>query len=436
MYKQTTLSKDFINYPMDKTEFFEIARELECYHSVFATLWRLGSPIMANSYAGSPILTAEVHFDKKNKATLIYINPDLWKNLNQKQKLFIICHECLHVVFNYGFRIIGLKNHVNANIAADVSINQILEKNFLFDRKEVDPVNELCWANNSPFDKIKNVEIMKNMEYYYNLLDDEFGSKNSESFDGFFVGNHGNISEEDSQSIHDICQNLNETLTMDEKQSIKEMIELNYQENDNNIMMRGSSAGNTWIFVEKENVKPKKKWETVIKKWYSKQITPETRENEQWAVINRRLILLPRNMFIPSDREVDGNSEEKKKIEVWFFQDTSGSCYGHAKRFFKAARSLPKKSFDVKMFCFDTEIYETTLESGKLYGFGGTSFHTIEDYILKNSKTYPKAVWIITDGYGTHVYPKYPERWYIFLTTEHKNCFPPECNFFALKNYE
>jgi hypothetical protein len=57
---------------------------------------------------------------------------------------------------------------------------------------------------------------------------------------------------------------------------------------------------------------------------------------------------------------------------------------------------LPNEKFEVKMHCFDTKVYETTIESRRLYGFGGTSFDIIEDYIQsyikKNNLKYPEGV--------------------------------------------
>ncbi len=145
-------------------------------------------------------------------------------------------------------------------------------------------------------------------------------------------------------------------------------------------------------------------------------------------------------MFLPSEMEVEDIDKEKNKIEVWFFQDTSGSCSGFAKRFFKAAESLPKDRFNVRMHCFDTRVYETSLEERKLYGFGGTSFTCIENYIqrriAKENLQYPKAVFIITDGYGNDVHPEHPEVWHWFLSSGYKSHIPKQSKTYLLRNFE
>lgn len=93
------------------------------------------------------------------------------------------------------------------------------------------------------------------------------------------------------------------------------------------------------------------------------------------------------------------------------------------------------------MFCFDTRVYETSLKTGKLYGFGGTSFYIIEDHIQKliieENIKYPKAVFIITDGWGSHVKPEQPDKWYWFITHPGSDSYIPEkSNIYKLENYE
>jgi hypothetical protein len=222
----------------------------------------------------------------------------------------------------------------------------------------------------------------------------------------------------------------------EELETLSEFVEGQIKDIQEECQQAGVSPGNTFIQVKMGKVKHKKKWETVIKKWASKYLKED--EVEQWARRNRRLIFMPNDFMIPSDQEVD--SFERDRIQVWFFQDTSGSCQGFINRFFAAAKSLPPEKFDVKMHCFDTRVFETTLESGKLYGFGGTSFSCIEryiqSYITKNGCSYPKAIFVITDGYGDNVYPEIPDRWHWFLSTNCDYNIPKTCKIFSLKDFE
>jgi len=187
-----------------------------------------------------------------------------------------------------------------------------------------------------------------------------------------------------------------------------------------------------------QKVRPKKKWETVIKKW-SRKYKDDERDLEQWARRRRRYAALPDELLLPSDMDDEHKSETK--IDVWFFQDTSGSCYNFRDRFFEAAKSLPKERFNIHMFCFDTKVYPTTLESGKLYGFGGTNFSMLETYIQDairkgEIKKYPEAVFVITDGWGNNIQPQQPEKWYWFLSENYKRCIPDKCHTFDLREFE
>ena len=159
----------------------------------------------------------------------------------------------------------------------------------------------------------------------------------------------------------------------------------------------------------------------------------------QWARLHRRFNLMPDGLMLPSEMEED--AFEKDRLPLFFFMDTSGSCFGYKDRFFKAAMSLPKDKFDIRLFCFDTAVQETTLESKKIYGGGGTNFGIIErhiqEVIKKDCIDYPCAVFLITDGEGTVVYPQHPDKWYWFLTPHNSTRYIPEkSKTVLLKDYE
>ena len=69
-----------------------------------------------------------------------------------------------------------------------------------------------------------------------------------------------------------------------------------------------------------------------------------------------------------------------------------------------------------------------------------TSFSILEDkciQICKNDvSNYPKAVFVISDGYGDCVNPVKPKNWYWFLDPYNTNYIPKECNTFKLTDFE
>lgn len=444
--------------PLNSEETVRIASELEMYDSVFYQLWNLGSPMLSTE-----IPTAAVAFNDTDGQLMYFIlNPTFWESLSFEQKKFVICHESLHVIYQHGVRFSGLNKQL-ANYAADIVINHALINRFGFSRQEIDPKNIYCWVDKF-FDSTISDDM--NFEYYYNLLlqqtSDAADGSDSQS-DGSQQADGESNGEGDSQSTtsgkasgpnngsqnsklvdeHNfdgdaskILEKLGENLPDSSKHKLKEMLD-----NEESGRTAGTTPGNNWLVVNVDNVKKKKKWETVIKKWALKYMKDADKSTEQWARLNRRMTMLPRDMFLPSDMEVEEREKDEKKIDVWFFQDTSGSCMGFAKRFFTAAKSLPTERFNIRLFCFDTSVYETSLASGRLSGFGGTSFTCIEDAIQRITKkegiAYPMATFVISDGYANGpVRPQYPKKWYWFLSHNYTHCIPSESHIFKLADFE
>lgn len=400
-------------FMLNHEEFLTLARQLEQHHSIFEKLWSISKPVFSTE-----LPTAGVYFDKVGECIDFSINPDYWKTLTNTQKQFLISHECLHVILFHGHRMNKLDRslHMAANYTMDVVVNHSLVRNFGFKREDIDPENKLCWVDtvfpeNPP-------EPGKYFEYYYNLLE-------IDKVKGSLADSHerlGSFGPEFDKKLGDI-------LTKEELEAIKGVVSNIGQE-------AGEHFGDICKQADTKKVAKKKKWETVIKKWANQFL--KDLDEEQWIRPSRRLTALPKDFFIPSDQEVE--FFKKDRIQVWFFQDTSGSCSGFIDRFFGAAKSLPEERFDVRMHCFDTRVYETSLKSGKLYGFGGTSFSCIENYIQRTIKKensgYPKAVFCITDGFGDRVNPQIPQNWYWFLSDYYTECIPKTCNIFKLKDFE
>jgi predicted metal-dependent peptidase len=431
-------------------KFFQIAQDLEIYHGIFSRIWQMGKPIADNT-----IPTAAVRFDRDGGFFSFCFNPDFFKTLDEYNLKFIICHEALHVILNHGYRGFGLEPQL-ANVSMDVVINESLISNFGFDRNRIANANELCWYD-TVF-KNDDIEKEKSFEYYYDLLYDKvLDAAGADSVDGEgnmklpasmggkqkTVDQHDGFGSENQDQIDEKLDDACDKLSSDERKQLKDIVEKLLDDDTKQSLQAGTGIGGLTKVMSLEKVKTKRKWETVIKRWAQQYMKRNDKNHEQWARINRRFVTLSRDMFIPTDMEIENFEEEKHRVKVIFFLDTSGSCVHLADRFWKAAKSLPEDRFDIQLCCFDTRVYETSLNTGKLYGFGGTSFYILENYVQKYKKDptkgkgkYPDAVFVITDGYGDSVTPEFCNKWYWFLSENYRACIPKECNIYDLKDYE
>ena len=421
-------------------EWLEISLALEQHHAVFYKVWQMGRPVF-----NEDIPTAAVQFDDTGNFIWFHFNPKFWKRIDFNHKLFVISHEALHIILNHGIRTkdAGI-NRKATNVALDVVVNHALVRGFGFERDKIEGGEDYCWVDTVFKNKNPLPPSDEMYEYYYNLFDKVYGDGGGGEGEGEpqTVDDHSYMGEQ-SDAWGPVIDELNESLSAEEKESLKNMVNKHFQNEKKKNQLNapaGTGTGGQWVFANITKVKKKKKWETVIKRWSRKYLIEKDKDFEQWARLNRRLTMLPRDMFLPSEMEVEEEEKDKTRIKVYFYMDTSGSCWGLKDRFFAAASSLPEDKFDVRLLCFDTQIQETTLASKKIYGGGGTSFKILEDFIQKEINQggkYPEGVFVITDGYGDTIKPEKPEKWYWFLTPgSTKSCIHPDCNFFNLEDFE
>jgi len=266
-----------------------------------------------------------------------------------------------------------------------------------------------------------------------------------------------------SDDFSDAIGKLDEDLTSDEKETLENFI--NENENSNGDpkenpevkptgkskpgkpgkdggTQAGTTAGTGWTFAKEVKEPKKHKFEHIVTSWARKKMNPEYLEEDQWVHRNRRFTMVDTGLMLPTEYETLTRKPEIDKIEVWFFQDTSGSCTGYTDRFFGIAEGMPLDRFNMRMFCFDTKVYETNLIDRKLYGFGGTYFSILEERIqeeLTNDPKfiYPEAVFVVTDGFGNEIVPDKPKNWHWILTPNgSRDCIPDACSFYDLAAYE
>lgn len=397
---------------------------MQNHHSLFYEMWNMGKPIYDDS-----IPTACITFNKEGKELDYRINPEFWENLTDHQKCFVIGHECLHGVLNHGIRA-NVKIDAKANKAMDLVVNHTLCNGFDFDRQLVDPENKYCWIDTVLGDSPEPVKENESFEYYYRMVN-RFGKQDKTILVDF---------HELMEDFSEFLKELGDKLSDEVKEQLKDFVKKHMPKVTPKDKQAGKGAGGMEFLVPYNRPKKKKKWETVIKRWVNKVLAIKDKDLFQWARVNRRFSIIESEMIIPSEMEMEDHFRDDRKILVWFFQDTSGSCSGFMERFFTAAESLPPERFDVKMHCFDTSVYETNLKSRKLYGGGGTTFTCIEEYIQEycntNNCKYPEAVFVVTDGYGNAVNPEKPKKWYWFLSEDNRSYIPDKSNVFLLANYE
>lgn len=434
-----------------KADLQTIMDDFMLYYTLFYKFTEMSRPVIT-----SKTERVEVEFNDITNTIDLKINPEWWASVTMDQKRFAVAHNCLHIFFQFGKRIKQLDvkmdkdNKALAGVAQDIVINQILQEGFRFDRKKSDPNDEFHWLDTT-IDKNKyKVPKDANFEYYFRVLRDmvkdnpngqKGGMKELMEGKGLVDGHDGHDSFDSDQANQKLVENFNpEDFKRVEKQLEKEGFATKPDQTEDfedGEEKPGEEQGSTIKQIFNKFTPKKKRWETVIRNWCRR--ATEFTYVEQWLQKDRRWAAMSTELSIPSD--IYREDELKNKIDVFFYMDTSGSCVDLADRFFSAARSVPLDRFNLRIFCFDTKVYETDLKSGKLFGFGGTSFDIIENHIqglVKNERTtrYPSSVWVLTDGDGNRVEPQFPKRWNWFLSVDHRHCIPNDCNIFALKDFE
>lgn len=377
---------------MNRKEWLDISFCLEDHHVIFYKIWELGKPKFSTE-----VDTACVVFDKTGKSLSFLFNQNYWCELPFYDKLFIICHECLHVILNHGVRIKDSKKLMSCNICLDVVVNEMLIKFYGFEKNKLKNFDDYCWVENI-FDKETKKD--ESFEYYFSLFKDFY---------------------KDGLPLKDTVDN-HDTLNFNSKDLIKQSLESVSVEERASLKSLGKHLN---YFIEEDFFKTKKrKWESVIKRYQNNFI-----EDYNWHKEDRRLTSLNKELCLPFESQI----ESFVKIDILFFLDTSMSCWHLKDRFFKAAMSMPKNIFNVKMFCFDNQVFEIT--SKLLKGGRGTSYSILEDKVSSLSK-YPEAIFVITDGLGNEINPLHPKRWYWFLTNNKTMFIPKESHVYNLEEFE
>ena len=417
---------------LSSSEFEEIAFKLETHHSIFYKLWEMGEMVFDED-----IPTAAVKFDRAGNYVSFHFNPEFWESKTSYERLFIICHECLHVWLNHGLRTKNAKYPQMVNTALDVVINHMLVENFGFQRHKISDNKELCWIDTVYGEEDGDIESEETFEYYYNKL---IESPNTKFIDLKLVDSHDHLEEVDFDKIVD---NLGEDLSEQEKKEIAKTIDKHREKSSS--FGRGDRAMAEWeTMTVPTTIKKKRAWFELIKRWATHKGQTDA-DADQWVRKNRRLAFLESNtgsqLMLPSENEDCAYDDDK--VEMWLYLDVSGSCYNLRNDFFCASLTIPHDRIKMRTFCFDTKITEVNLKDRQLISGGGTSFSIIEQHIqkeLKPGKKHP-VIFVFTDGYGDSVRINEPKKWHWFIEgswgiEQAKYLSDKKCNFYPMEDFK
>lgn len=439
------LSTELQEYEMPYEEFCDLAMDLEIYHSVFSKLWNVATPTFVPNCK-----TAYVAFDKENRTIKFAIDPEFWATLDRHTKLFVISHECLHIILNHGIRSKDISPELRsiANVAMDIVVNHMLIDQFDFKRGMIKDQEKLCWVD-TVF-KDMDVEHNQGFETYYNLLQESTDVDQLPmlvDIHDFLNGIGGDGDGDgglDSEVQKALADKLSKSLSSEEVSDFLDKLG-NIPNQGGGVVGEPQVPGDLKAYIKWTMVVKKKKWETVIREWTA--FTVAEKEEYQWALDNRRFAILQNEeLSFPQLAEIESKNFEK--IDLMFFLDASGSCWHLKDRFFTAAFSLNPKKFNVRMFTRTTEVIEILPEQIRdlrISGSGSDDFSCMERYIqndirIGKLKKYPDAIFHITDGVdcsGVKIAPQKPKNWHWFLTEPfEKRWIPDTSKVYRLSDFE
>ena len=130
---------------------------------VFSKMWKKDPKLVFDEDVEKAILEI---IDGKFR---LCFNKKFWDSLNHYNRVFIICHEYLHVIYGH-WLIRAEMNQEWMNIAQDIEINESLLTDFGFDKKKIKGWKDHCSIETVFKDQASIVKKDEGFEYYYGLL--------------------------------------------------------------------------------------------------------------------------------------------------------------------------------------------------------------------------------------------------------------------------
>jgi len=325
----------------------------------------------------------------------LLINPTFWESLSNDHKLGLFLHEVLHICF---FHLTTRSYYADKklfNIAADISLNQYIQKDWLPDGALLP----------STYPEL-NLELKEGTKYYYQELQKNLNS--NEPCDALM-----NLYDTD---IHPTWKEFDE-LTSSEKELIKNQIDHVLKET---VKQTERSRGN----IPGE-----------LKDYISSLFTPK-QSFFDWKSYLRRTLCSSKEYYTKKNRRMNSlrfpdfaGIKTLPKQNILVAIDTSGSINkDDLKEFYNEIYHIYKTGTTVTIVEADTKITNKYNFKGKfndyITGRGGTDFTEVIKYYNTNRNLYTNLVYF-TDGHGsTDIKPFKRMLWVICSTGTKEKTLP------------
>lgn len=366
---------------------------------------------------------------KHNINVQLAINPTFWENLNSNCRVGILKHEILHVAFHHLSLRDRYKNHKLFNIAADLEINQYIDRAYLpggtYPSKQayeddikvfMDSIKERLKAGEITKQQAReeslkipmrgifledfadlNLDPKAGTDYYYKKLEetmDQNGNSSNSHLNDLLGNNDGSTGqghECDAPWEHSTWDEF-EDLSEAEKKLIEKQIDYQLKDVAEQVKKsRGVIPGEFKELIERlfKEEPPKFNWKAYLRNFVGGSTQTEAKKTRR-----------------KKSKRFAGNPglkiQEKRHVLVGI--DTSGSVSTpELAEFFHEIHHMSKTGTEVTVIQCDTSISNIakyrTADDGKIkiHGRGGTDFTPVVDYFNEHNRKFSCLVYF-TDG--------------------------------------
>ncbi len=337
------------------------------------------------------------------------INKEFWDSLSEDQRLGVIKHEMLHIIFYHltmydDFEDIMTNNGSLLNIAQDMEVNSYIDKSLL--------------PGNPYIPEHFNFLPRQGTKYYFEELKKKLNNNNQNS-GGSGSGNgnqqdNGDLNNGELVDSHDNWKNAN--LSDEMKKLIRDQIDFQIKEVAKAMKSRGTIPSEIEEILGKlATLKP---------------------PSYNWKMLLRRALGTTYDVIQKRTRRKESlrfegayGLKRKKKVSLLVGIDTSGSISTKdLKDFFNEIYHIYKAGADITIVEFDTTIHDVYQYQGKtpnyVHGRGGTDFTECVEYYNKHTSDY-YSLFILTDGYAPVKDLKFKKpAWWVLTANHSEQTYP------------